>query len=143
MVPQIANNWARLKELEPHPLEAIALTVPPETETMVDLEATPALPVMCFHDIYVDDFIMGIQGPPKKRKEHLRRLLHAIDKVFRPLDNEDGPTRNHAPSVKKLLKGDAYPATRKQILGWIVDTLRGTLELPSHRLLFSASPAAF
>jgi len=85
-------------------------------------------------DVYSDDFLLAIQGHPQARLAHLRRLLHAIDAVFRPLDDQDNPTRKHVPSVKKLLKGDAYLCTRKVILGWIVDTLRGTLELPPHRI---------
>ena len=34
---------------------------------------------------------------------------------------------------QKLLKGDGSWCTRKEILGWIIDTIRQTLELPSHR----------
>ena len=33
-----------------------------------------------------------------------------------------------------MLKGDACPRTCKGILGWIIDTIRGTLELPPHRI---------
>jgi hypothetical protein len=53
--------------------------------------------------------------------------------VFRPVDEADSQYRKHVASVKKLLKGDAYPATRKVILGWILDVLKQTLELPAHR----------
>lgn len=41
--------------------------------------------------------------------------------------------RKHVPSIKKFLKGDGYPTTRKVVLGWIVDTIHCTLELPPHR----------
>ncbi len=41
-------------------------------------------------------------------------------------------------SLKKLLKGDGSWATRKLILGWILDTVRQTLELPPHRKLMLA-----
>lgn len=81
---------------------------------------------------YVDDFIMGIQGLSKARAQHLRRLLHSIDAVFGPVDEQDPPTRKDVPSRKKLLNGDAYLTTRKLVLGWIIDTPRGTLELPPH-----------
>ena len=73
-----------------------------------------------FHDIYVDDFIMGTQGNRGQRVQHVRRLLYSIDAIFRPLEEGDAGTRTHVPSVKKLLKGDACLATRKQILGWII-----------------------
>jgi hypothetical protein len=36
--------------------------------------------------------------------------------------------------VKKMLKGDACWSTLKTVLGWLIDTLRGTIELPPHRL---------
>ncbi|MCA1806662.1 MAG: hypothetical protein LC687_02190, partial [Actinobacteria bacterium] len=59
-------------------------------------------------------------------------LLHALDQVLaRPASNE--PHRNEAISLKKLLKGDGSWNTRKLILGWIVDTIRQTIELPPHR----------
>jgi len=45
----------------------------------------------------------------------------------------DEPHRNEAVSLKKLLKGDSSWNTRKLILGWIVDTIRQTIELPPHQ----------
>jgi hypothetical protein len=36
-------------------------------------------------------------------------------------------------SVKKLKAGDARWATRKVLLGWVIDMLQMTLELPAHR----------
>lgn len=85
-------------------------------------------------DIYVDDFLLAIQGNRRARLRHLRTLLHAIDAVFRPLDNQDSPVRKHVPSLKKLLKGDAYLCTRKVVLGWLIDTVSQTLQLPPHRI---------
>jgi hypothetical protein len=37
------------------------------------------------------------------------------------------------PSIKKFKKGDGSMQTVKNVLGWILDTVRGTLELPPHR----------
>ena len=85
-------------------------------------------------DVYVDDFIQACQGNRQARLNHLRKLLHAIDLVFRPLDSADSPHRKHVPSLKKLLKGDAHLSTRKVVLGWLIDTVRQTLELPPHRI---------
>ncbi len=85
-------------------------------------------------DVYVDDFILAIQGPPSARLDHLRRLLHSIDAVFRPIDNADSPLRKHVPSMKKMLAGDAHLSTRKIVLGWLLDTVTQTLELPPHRI---------
>jgi hypothetical protein len=84
-------------------------------------------------DVFVDDVVaMGQGNTPTLR--HIRRvLLHTLDEVFRPLEAGDNPFRNEPTSVKKLLKGDGYWETRKLILGWILDTLRMTVELPAHR----------
>ena len=74
-----------------------------------------------------------MQGNAKQCRQHLRHLLHSIDKVFRPLDNLDTPHRKHVPSLKKMKAGDANCDTRKVILGWIVDTIKGIITLPEHR----------
>ena len=44
-----------------------------------------------------------------------------------------GLERPEAISLKKLLKGDGSWTTRKVLLGWLVDTIRQTIELPPHR----------
>ena len=59
-------------------------------------------------------------------------LLHTIDNVLaQPLPDE--AHRAEAVSLKKLLKGDGSWGTQKLILGWIIDTLRQTLEIPAYR----------
>ena len=60
------------------------------------------------------------------------QLLHHIDRVLaQPAIDEKH--RNEAMSLKKLLQGDGSRNTRKVIiLGWIVDTIRHTIELPPH-----------
>jgi hypothetical protein len=85
-------------------------------------------------DVYVDDFIGMVQGNHKHRRHVKRVLLHALDRVFHKLDKEDGHHRQEPASVKKMKKGDATWATRKIILGWTVDTLAMTVELPPHRV---------
>ena len=82
----------------------------------------------------MDDFVQGTQGPHWAQLNQIRRLLHCIDQVFRPVDSHDPPSRKTVPSMKKFLEGDAYLSTRKVILGWIVDTVQQTLELPPHRI---------
>ena len=69
-----------------------------------------------------------------------------MDKVFRPLEQGDNPHRQEPASIKKLLKGDGTWDTCKIILGWIIDTVDGTIKLPPHRvarlnaILASVSP---
>jgi hypothetical protein len=60
--------------------------------------------------------------------------LVAFDDVFRLLDSIDPITRQESTSVKKMLKGDACSSTLTTVLGWLIDTIRGTIELPPHHL---------
>jgi hypothetical protein len=73
--------------------------------------------------IFVDDFIGMGQGNRKQLTNLRRILLHTLDEVFCPLEANDSPSRKEPASVKKLLQGNACWATRKVILGWIIDTL--------------------
>ena len=84
--------------------------------------------------MFVDDYIQLGQGGPRRMKAIRRHLWTAVDKGL-ALPNVGGQKRNEAVSLSKLLKGDGAWATRKGILGWIVDTVRQTLELPAHRKL--------
>jgi hypothetical protein len=61
-------------------------------------------------------------------------LFESIDTVLRPLLPTNNPHRKDPISIKKFLKGDAAWATRKSILGWSIDTVACTVELPPHRL---------
>jgi hypothetical protein len=83
-------------------------------------------------DIFVDDFVSAAQKPFLRRVR--RVLLHAIDDVFRPNDEDDSEYRREPVSMKKLLKGDCSWSTVKMVLGWIVDTVNMTIQLPPHRV---------
>ena len=86
-------------------------------------------------DVYVDDFIGLAQGSQRRLRGYRRVLLSTLDRVLRPQDMAlDGPFRQEPASVKKFRKGDAYWSTRKIVLGWLFDTIAGTLSLPAHRL---------
>jgi hypothetical protein len=84
-------------------------------------------------DVFVDDEIVVVQGTPARLRRLKRQLLHLNDLVFRPNDSQDGPFRKEPVSVKKLRQGDATWSTWKVVLGWTVDTLAKTIELPPHR----------
>ena len=162
-IADLVNNWPAHVLPAPHPMEEVSQTPPPTNDTSLGGSpvfqpvspppSNPALPAcqpepltgapsvlrpflrpVSHTDVYVDDFCQLIQGPPRARMNHLRRLLHSIDAVFRPLDDNDSPLRKSVPSLKKFLAGDAFWATRKILLGWLVDTIRQTLELPPHRI---------
>jgi hypothetical protein len=85
-------------------------------------------------DDYVDDSIGMSQGGASRRKCVKRALLHSLDKMSRGLNSTDGPFRQEPASIKKLLKGDATWATRKVVLGWLLDTTTKTIQLPAHRV---------
>ena len=108
-----------------------SLPVPPLRDPYLTAPRRRPLAVV---DVFVDDFIAAAQGN-QSRLLHVRRLLfHAIDLIFRPLDDRDTPYRKEPASVKKLKQGDANWATCKTILGWILDTEAMTLTLPPRRL---------
>jgi hypothetical protein len=69
-------------------------------------------------DVYVNYLIVMVQGNHRHRRRVKRVLLHALDRVFRKLDKEDGPHRQESALVKKMKKGNTTWATRKVILGW-------------------------
>jgi hypothetical protein len=155
-VADLANDLPASLSLPKHPLEDVASTNPvlslPEISLSSDSQCDPsrsrsttdAKPPLshvlrpfrrpvALHDIYMDDFISLVQGSPRRRRQHIRGLLHSIDQVFRPLDDHDSPLRQHVPSIKKFQKGDGSLQVVKSVLGWIINTVDGTLELPPHR----------
>ena len=84
-------------------------------------------------EVYVDDFCGVVQGGPRWRRRVRRILLDTLDRVLRPLEPGDPSSRNEPASVKKLRKGDGAWKTRQHMLGWLIDTIASTLELPPHR----------
>jgi hypothetical protein len=86
-------------------------------------------------DVYVDDELLVAQGCPKELARLRRVLMHINDLVFRPNDQGDTHTGRREPmSLSKFAKGDACWATAKIILGWLLDALAKTIELPPHRI---------
>ncbi len=83
-------------------------------------------------DVYIDDIIAMVQTTDSGADMSVR-VLQGIDRVFRPVRTGDHPHRSEPVSVKKLLKGDGTLATRKEILGWVLDTCEVTLEFTDRR----------
>ena len=54
--------------------------------------------------------------------------MHAVDEIF-ALRGLEVPPRKEAILEKKLAKGDGGWSRHKEILGWILDSEKGTLEL--------------
>ena len=102
-----------------------------ESEELAPPSNMPYKLAVGFTDVFVDDFIQVGQGRTARLRALRRHLLHCIDQILsQPME---GSKRHEAVSLKKLLSGDGSWGTRKLILGWIVDTMRQTLELPPHR----------
>ena len=133
MTPRPRGEEDRLADLA---LEDAALGIlpPPEADHQAPPSNRPSNRPLAHTDVFVDDFIQLGQGGPKRMKALRRHLLWAVDSVLAMPDVSD-TDRNEAVSMKKLLKGDGAWETRKLLLGWIVDTVRQTIELPPHRKL--------
>ncbi|EJK59234.1 hypothetical protein THAOC_20571, partial [Thalassiosira oceanica] len=83
--------------------------------------------------------ILGTVQGGKRRRRRIRWILfHCIDMIFQAPDSDDDEWKKDPislrPQVKKLLKGDGALETTKVILGWLVDILAGTIELPPCRV---------
>ena len=89
---------------------------------------------LAYIDIFVDDFLGITQGNMVRREEVKRALLHLLDNVLQPLSPTDFPTRQDPASLKKMEQGDSTWATQKNLLGWVIDSVRGTIQLPQRRV---------
>jgi hypothetical protein len=82
-------------------------------------------------DIFMDNFIQVGQGGAKPMCALQNHLLVAVDNVLAtPRAHE--PHWNEAISIKKPLQEDGSWGTCKVVLGWLIDTVRQTIELPLH-----------
>ena len=89
---------------------------------------------LAYIDIFVDD-LLGITQVNKARREEVKRsLLHLLNDILLPLSPTDLPMRQYPASLKKMKQGDSTWATQKNLLGWVIDSVRGTIHLPQHRL---------
>ena len=125
----------------------------PEEEATPHEQSSESGPLAYF-DVFIDDTIGVAQGDRSRLERVRRQFLYCHDTVFRPNDASDQDRRPAAyepmpdtdpawsrrppSSESKFKKGDSAWSTYKTILGWIVDTLGGTIELTDrrrHRLL--------
>ena len=119
----------------PHRLDTVAKTPPAGTREPKAVQSNPQCTKNKLQqwDVYVDDFLGLSQGNPSPQRMIKRALLHALDQVFRPLNVNDNTHRQELASLKKLWKGDGTWTTLKEILGWLIDTITGTIELTPHQ----------
>ena len=105
----------------------------PHTRVPTTHALEPYSAPLSYVDVYMDDFLGLAQGHPGLRERVRSTIFQSIDDVLRPNCPTDSPHRLDPISLSKLAKGDAKWATRKVLLGWIVDTVAETIELPDHR----------
>jgi hypothetical protein len=84
-------------------------------------------------DVFVKNLIGLAQDNPMHLKLVCQVLLHTINELFCPINDQDSEYRTRPSSMKKLAKGDATWDTHKVILSWFIDTLVMTIELLVHR----------
>ena len=106
---------------DPHHLSNVADTPPTSTSNQCLSTNTPnvysrgpLLKLTNFTEVYMDDFLMASQFPSCQRAAIHNNLFHI--------------------SIKKLEKGDAAWSTEKVVLGWHINTIQRTIELPQHRI---------
>ena len=79
----------------------------------------PNAKLLAYVDVFVGDFLGLAQGPRYRRRHVRRTLLHAHNKIFRPLDRQDATQRKEVLSLKKLDAGDCSWSTCQTMLGWL------------------------
>jgi hypothetical protein len=137
---------ARASTAPPPFPDRLVITVPPPLRTTTSSvivkppgDLAPTRRVHCkspvaFTDVFVDDEIQVAQGSTARLNRYRRVLLHCNDFVFWPNDAVNANTNRKQPmSNSKFDKGDTSWATTKITLGWLIDTLQKTIELPAHR----------
>jgi hypothetical protein len=114
-----------------------ALCVAPEQpqSEVVAMAAQPWVTptsVELFARCFVDDFMNGLAGDPKRpsrRREQLwfsRATMHAIHAIFPPPDVTGRVSSKDSISEKKLLKGDAQFKQKEELLGFEFSGAVGT-----------------
>ena len=86
---------------------------------------------VAYVDVFVDDFIAVAQGNNHRLRTVRRLLMHAVDEVLQAPTSEDDKFKEPL-SLSKLVKDGSWTTTQV-LLGWLVDAVRKTIELPPHR----------
>jgi hypothetical protein len=127
----INHSWGLASLAPEHPLERF--TLPPGPAAVLPApRPAPSRNALAYIDVFVDDFLALRQGSPADLLAARRHVFHTLDLLFRPNDPADRH-RKTPNSIKKLLLWDANWATKKKLLGWIVDSVLHQISLPSER----------
>ena len=122
------KNIADDVPLPEHPMENIMMDIDWDNIPTHSSDPTQSK-FLTLLEVYVDDFLGMVQSTdPIYLRKVTRSLLHAIEHVF-PGPDITGSSMGPAVSRKKLI-ADGTWATRKEILGWLIDGIARTIELP-------------
>ncbi len=113
----------------PHPMEAFTTPLTPARK-----QSSTGGPKQMVA-VYVDDFLSAAveNAEGTLLRDTARATLHAIHSVFPPPCETGDLSAKDPISEKKLEKGDARWATTKEVLGYIVDGVDRTIQLPPSR----------
>ena len=111
-----------------HPMEDIVLDI--NWTNIPKADRDPQEAFLHLLEVYIDDFIALIQSTDEDHIKKLTRcLLNAISDIFPPPE-VTGSKMGPPISIKKLIAEGTWE-TRKEILGWLLDGIALTIELPS------------
>ena len=122
------SNFSSTSTQEAHPMEDIVLDINWANIPKVDRDPNEAF--LHLLEVYIDDFIALIQTTNNDHiKKLTRSLLNAISDIF-PSPATTGSNMGPPISLKKLIAEGTWE-TRKEILGWVLDGIALTIELPT------------
>ena len=140
------TSWTASNRAACHALDIIADTPPPFADGAYDKILYQAIydylynltarllvkdwaSLFLYVNIYVDYFIMIVQGGPDFHQRVCNNLFHCIYKFFRLYDPvyQYLQEPNH---IKNILQGNGIWMEWKRILRWLQDTLSLTVPLP-------------
>ena len=114
---ELLANTAPLPKHECHVLaETMAVEETHLEELFLRASLEAQSQILRYIDVYIDYFILLQQGASSMRWDALCKLLHTIDEMIHPNDEEDH-TRTEPNSTKKLKLRDRYFSTFKKLLG--------------------------
>ena len=77
-------------------------------------------------DVYMNDLKCLAQGSPDQQRQVTEMVLQGIKDIFPYLPSK----LKDSVSLKKALQGDGNWEVKKEILGWILNSEKGTFQLP-------------
>jgi len=115
--------------LPEHPLENMMMPEDMRLPTLDKASGRAAEAFVQLLEVFVDDFIQLVQSKDPSVLRHCSRaILHGIHSTFPP-PAITGHSGEEPISMKKLAEGEGLWETRKEILGWIIDGAKRTIEL--------------